>query len=192
MREPIRVVTAHSEDGNATVGIVGRPPIVQELAAVSGTVFYEMWNTATTPAVIDNGADVTLKPLQLRPVAHGSVFRIVDIPPDSSQLLKQDSDKTRSAFAQIGDAAAATGSVDAKHPLMHRTETVDYGIVIEGQITLILDSDEVTLNSGDVVIQRGTNHAWANRSGVMARMAFVLLDGRYDQTVRSAIDKGSK
>lgn len=71
---------------------------------------------------------------------------------------------------------------------MHRTESVDYGIVIEGQITLIFDDSETLLDPGDVLIQRGTNHAWANRRARMARIAFVLLDGRYERGIRSAFE----
>jgi uncharacterized cupin superfamily protein len=70
---------------------------------------------------------------------------------------------------------------------MHRTESVDYGIVIEGEMTLVLDDSEVLLETGSVVIQRGTNHAWANRSGKPCRMLFILVDGRYDPAVRDAL-----
>ena len=70
---------------------------------------------------------------------------------------------------------------------MHRTESVDYGIVIEGEMTLVLDDSEVLLTPGSVVIQRGTNHAWANRSGKVCRMLFVLVDGQYDPAIAAAL-----
>ena len=66
--------------------------------------------------------------------------------------------------------------------MMHRTETLDYGIVLEGEIYLVLDDSETLLKPGDVVIQRGTNHAWSNRSDRVCRMAFILLDGRFRST----------
>jgi uncharacterized cupin superfamily protein len=69
----------------------------------------------------------------------------------------------------------------APHPFMHRTQTVDYGIVIDGELTLIVDRGETTIKSGDVVVQRGTNHAWANRSGKNCRIAFVLIDGQFEE-----------
>jgi uncharacterized cupin superfamily protein len=72
---------------------------------------------------------------------------------------------------------------------MHRTETVDYGIVIEGELTLVLDDSEVQLKPGSVVVQRGTNHAWANRSGKPCRMLFVLVDGAYEPAVAAALAK---
>jgi uncharacterized cupin superfamily protein len=70
---------------------------------------------------------------------------------------------------------------------MHRTETVDYGIVIDGELTLVLDDSEVQLKPRSVVVQRGTNHAWANRSGKPCRMLFILVDGRYDPAVAAAV-----
>ena len=73
---------------------------------------------------------------------------------------------------------AAHDRAASKHPGMHRTDTVDYAIVLEGEIWALMDQDETLLSAGDVLIQRGTNHAWANRSAGFARVAFVLLDGR--------------
>ena len=80
------------------------------------------------------------------------------------------------------DQAPAGGSASAgsRHALMHRTETIDYGIVLEGEITLILDVGEAVVRAGDIVIQRGTNHGWANRSGKNCRIAFILIDGKYE------------
>jgi uncharacterized cupin superfamily protein len=83
------------------------------------------------------------------------------------------------AFAEIGQAHAGTGQADSKHKLMHRTETLDYGVVTEGEVWLVLDGEDVHLKRGDIVVQRGTNHAWSNRTEQMARMVFILLDGQY-------------
>ncbi len=83
-------------------------------------------------------------------------------------------------FAEIGAGHASTaGDANARHPFMHRTESIDYGIVLEGGITLILDEDETPVKAGDIVIQRGTNHGWANRSGSNCRIAFILIDGKF-------------
>ena len=86
----------------------------------------------------------------------------------------------RAAFTEIGDAQASTVRANSPHPLMHRTESIDYGVVISGEMTLVLDKGEALLREGDVVVQRGTNHAWANRSGKPCRMLFVLVDGRFE------------
>jgi len=63
---------------------------------------------------------------------------------------------------------------------MHRTESIDYGIVLEGQIVLLLDDEEVVLETGDVVVQRGAIHAWTNRTDRITRMLFILTDGKFD------------
>ena len=66
---------------------------------------------------------------------------------------------------------------DGAHPGMHRTDTVDYAIILEGEIWAVMDDNETLMKQGDVLVQRGTNHAWANRSDKTARICFVLLDG---------------
>lgn len=173
-----RVVTGHDSNGQAMAAMVGPTPNTFPLKAVPGTVFYEVWNSAASPAELNNGCDPTDKPLQLSPGPQGSVIRVVDIPPESVQNQVNDEDAA-ACFAEIGEAHAGTGRADSKHKLMHRTETLDYGIVTEGEVWLVLDEEEIHLKRGDVVVQRGTNHAWSNRTEEMARMVFILLDGRY-------------
>ena len=92
------------------------------------------------------------------------------------------------AFTEIGDAHASTVRAGSPHPLMHRTESIDYGVVISGEMTLILDKGETLLREADVVIQRGTNHAWANRSGKPCRMLFILVDGRFEPGIPGAME----
>ena len=173
-----RVVTGHDPQGQAIIASNGPTPNVFPLTAVPGTVFYELWNSTASPALLDNASDPSNKPLQLSPVAGCSVIRVVDIPPDSVQN-QVSADDAAAVFAEIGEVHAGTGQRDSKHKLMHRTETLDYGIVTEGEVWLVLDEEEVHLKRGDVVVQRGTNHAWSNRTEAMARMVFILLDGRY-------------
>ena len=78
-----------------------------------------------------------------------------------------------------------------RHPLMHRTETIDYAVVLDGEITLILDDEDVQLKAGDVVIQRGTSHAWSNRSQKVCRMLYVLIDGRFAPDLAALLENGS-
>ncbi|MBK6864636.1 MAG: cupin domain-containing protein [Ideonella sp.] len=182
-----RVVTGHDADGKAIVASDGALPVVAEIAAIAGTVFHEVWSTSGAPAPVDNGADPTLGPLRLAPPKLGTRIRFVDIPPDTAELLAQGASRMKEAFAQIGDAQASTVTAHSPHPLMHRTESVDYGIVIDGELTLVLDDSEVALGPGSVVVQRGTNHAWANRSGRPCRMLFILVDGRYDAPLAAAL-----
>lgn len=129
----------------------------------------------------------TLDALILSPPAGGTRFRFVDIPPDTEEFLSTGADRMEEAFAEIGERHATTVREDSPHPLMHRTEPLDYGVVIEGEVPLILDEGEVLLKPGSVVIQRGTNHAWANPSGKPCRMLFVLISGRYEPSIAASL-----
>jgi mannose-6-phosphate isomerase-like protein (cupin superfamily) len=182
-----RVVTGHDANGKAVITSNGPLPTVVAIDAIPGTVFHEVWSTAGAPAPVDNGTDPTLGPLVLPPPKQGTRLRFVDIPPDTDEFLTQGASKMKDAFEQIGDEKASTVQADSPHPLMHRTESVDYGVVIEGELTLVLDDSEVLLKPGSVVVQRGTNHAWANRSGRPCRMLFVLVDGQYEPAVAQAL-----
>jgi len=74
---------------------------------------------------------------------------------------------------------------------VHRAASIDYGIVLEGEITLVLDDSEVTLRAGDVAVQRGTDHAWANRGDVPAKVVFVLVDGEFDEHLAATLPRRS-
>ena len=81
-------------------------------------------------------------------------------------------------------ARVSTFDQNPRHPMMHRTETIDYAIVLEGEITMLLDDSEVVLKAGDVLVQRGTNHAWSNRGTIPAKIAFILIDGAYEEELQ--------
>lgn len=182
-----RVVTGHDAAGKAIVAIDGPLPTVVELAAIPGTVFHELWNTSASPAPIDNSTDPTTGPLTLSPPPRGTRLRFVDMPPDTPEFLAQGAQRMKELFARTGNDAHSTVRADSPHPLMHRTASLDYGIVMEGEITLVLDDSEVKLAAGSVVIQRGTNHAWANRSDRPCRMLFVLIDGALAPGIASTL-----
>jgi mannose-6-phosphate isomerase-like protein (cupin superfamily) len=91
-----------------------------------------------------------------------------------------DPEASRRAFAALGNEKAATFGKGGRHPLMHRTETIDYAIVLSGEITMVMDDRDVELKAGDVLVQCGTNHAWSNRSNAPCVIAFVLIDGEFD------------
>ena len=184
-----RVVTGHDDAGKAVITSSGALATVIELAAIPGTVFHEVWSTTETPVAVNIGADPTVGPLMLPPPKLGTRIRFVDIPPDTAEFLAHGAEKMNAAFTQIGDATASTVTASSPHPLMHRTESVDYGVVMEGELTLVLDDSEVQLKPGSVVVQRGTNHAWANRSGKPCRMLFVLVDGQFDPAIAAALAK---
>jgi mannose-6-phosphate isomerase-like protein (cupin superfamily) len=179
-----RVVTGHDEHGKAVVSLDGDPPHIIT-SAIPGEFFTEVWKTFSSPATIDSGKDTTLGPRKLSPHAMGSVVRLVQIPPESGKPM--DDEARKAHFASLGSPEASTGSGHSRHPLMHRTETIDYGVVLEGEITLLLDDSEVDLKPGDIVVQRGTNHAWSNRSDKPCRILFVLLDGAYTPETKAAL-----
>ncbi|UWE19123.1 cupin domain-containing protein [Herbaspirillum huttiense] len=186
-----RVVTGHDAQGRSIISSDGPLPTVVEVAAIPGTLFHEVWSTSATPARVDNGPDPSLGALVLSPPERGTRMRFVDIPPDTEEFLASANSKMHEAFSQIGEASASTVQTDSPHPLMHRTESVDYGIVIDGEMTLVLDRGEVALKPGSVVVQRGTNHAWANRSGKPCRMLFILVDGEYAPAIAAQLAKGA-
>jgi mannose-6-phosphate isomerase-like protein (cupin superfamily) len=131
------------------------------------------------PASDRNNEEPPEAELPLAPPRRGTRIRVCDFEPESV-VGGLDSGAARKQFERIGGGHAFTGVGVPRHPLMHRTESIDYGIVLEGEITLILDNQETVVRAGDVVVQRGTNHAWANRGKGVCRMAFVLIDGVFD------------
>ena len=184
-----RVVTGHDAAGKAIVTSEGLLPTVIEIAAIPGTVFHEVWSTTGSPASVGNGVDPSVGPLNLSPPKSGTRIRFVDIPPDTADYLAHGAARMKEAFSQIGEEEASTVREKSPHPLMHRTESIDYGVVIEGELTLVLDDSEVQLKAGSVVVQRGTNHAWANRSGRPCRMLFILVSGEFDPAIAEALAK---
>ena len=186
-----RIVTGHDGNGNATVAFAGPPPRIATFDSAPGLQFMEIWETQQTPAIIDNGPDPTEGGLHLPPPRNGTRIRIVEIPPESKEESKMNAEARRRHFAEMGSPEASTNTDDSSRELMHRTETIDYGVVIEGCLTLVLEDSEVELHPGDVVVQRGTNHAWRNCGSSNALIAFILIDGKYDPAIdpRSQAEK---
>jgi hypothetical protein len=176
-----RVVTGHDSVGRAVVLSDAAPPHVTRPQQQPGLAFHEIWNTRACPAPV---AAVESEPTDLHrdtaPPPRGTIIRIVDIPPEGQDGPRFDKATARALFEKVGLGANAEHTIPGRHPLMHRTESVDYGMVLEGQIVLLLDDEEVVLDAGDVVIQRGTIHAWTNRTDRITRMLFVLVDGVFD------------
>jgi mannose-6-phosphate isomerase-like protein (cupin superfamily) len=174
-----RIVTGHDQEGRSIVQEDGPPARSVTLGGESGTTFHEIWSTHSAPAAIDRASGEPAEPgINLLPPAGGTRIRILDIPPDDGTAAALPREAVRALFEAIG--AGHTLPENPPHPLMHRTETIDYGIVLEGEITLILDDGETTVRAGEIVVQRGTSHAWVNRSSSNARIAFILIDGRYE------------
>lgn len=176
-----RVVTGHDDTGKAIVLSDGTPPVVIRPAHQPGLAFHELWHTDQSPAsVTATEPEPTERYSETAPLPNGTIIRMVDIPPEGENGPEFDKDTARALFEQVGLAENAEHTIPGRHPLMHRTESVDYGVVLEGQIVLLLDDEEVVLERGDMVVQRGTIHAWTNRTDKITRMLFVLTDGRFD------------
>lgn len=176
-----RVVTGHDETGKAIVLSDGEPPHITRSDVQEGLAFYELWNTREMPQVLTNEeAEPTDLHRDTAPPKNGVIVRFVDIPPEGQEGPEFDQETARKLFEAVGLAENAEHTIPGRHPLMHRTESVDYGIVLEGQIVLLLDDSEVTLEVGDIVVQRGTIHAWTNRTNGITRMAFILTDATFD------------
>ncbi|GAA3755822.1 cupin domain-containing protein [Microbacterium kribbense] len=162
---PRRIVTGHDAQG-ASVVISDGPVPVSRILDEDGAAFHEVWLTGDSPAPIHAGPeDPTAGSITVPPPERGTRIRINEFLP---------------------------GHLDERglQSPVHRTESIDYGIVLDGEITLILDDSEVTARAGDIVVQRGTDHAWANRGDLIARVAFVLVGGRYGDDTLAVLPDG--
>jgi len=174
MPNPIRrVVTGHNTQGKSIFIMDEESPHVFSRGTGS-TVVRELWATRSSPADNCGNEDAVGSTFRLPPPPQGSVFRIIDYPPDAQRLAALARDRAAPDDGSGRHQALDRGS--PRHPGFHKTNSVDYAIVLSGEIYALMDEGEVLLKAGDVLIQRGTNHAWSNRSGQPARLAFVLID----------------
>ena len=151
---PRRVVTGHDESGKSVVISDGIPPQDHPMRGEAiGADFTEIWNTPEAVPSLTSLPDgePTSRPFTIMPPT-GHLIRIIDIYPPR---------------------------MGGHRTVMHRTRTLDYAVVIEGEIVLVLDDSEVVLGPGEVVVQRGTDHAWENRTDAVTRMAFFHIAGEF-------------
>ena len=132
-----------------------------------------------TPARLKNVRESLDAPHTLEPPPGGSVCRIVTFPPDAGYLGKVSAKEVQRYFESMGSPGASTYHAKAPHPYMQKTRTLDFCLVLEGEITLFLDTGEVHLQAGHTVVQRGTNHAWSNRSNRPCTIAFSSHDAKF-------------
>jgi quercetin dioxygenase-like cupin family protein len=183
-----RVVTGHDADGKAVILSDGAAPFVHTSALRPGYASTDVWRTSATPAPIAaSQPDPTDGPRRQLPEKRGTVIRINTLVPETDASRGFDAQQVNQLFTAMGNAQGSTFEAGKRHPMMHRTETVDYAIVLSGEITMLLDDTEVTLRAGDVLVQRGTNHAWTNRGTEPARIAFILLDGEFEPELKDAL-----
>ncbi len=159
-----RVVTGHDAAGKSIVLSDGRPPQHHHMHGPAvGADFHEIWNVPSPVPTLTSAEtrEPNEREFTIMPVA-GHLLRILDVYPPKE---------------------------GGKRTIMHRTSTLDYVVVIEGEIVLVLDDSEVTLKKSDVVVQRGTNHAWENRSDKPARMAFFHIDATFSDELLAKLPK---
>lgn len=171
-----RIVTIDREDGKGSLVSDGPAPDVRTDPARPGYALQRLWVTDLHPAKI------VYESLQLahvlEPPPGGSVCRVETIPPDAGWKGKVGAAEVQAYFRALGAPGASTYSPLAPHPYMQKTRTLEFAVVLEGEVVMVLDTQEVPLKTGDIVIQRGTNHAWSNRSGAPARIAIAGHDGK--------------
>jgi naringenin degradation protein FdeH len=165
-----RVVTGHDASGRSVVLSDGESPHHFVLEKAGGLGLTELWETRSAPADNTGRADAAEHERRIEPVNGGTVFRVIEYPPDRERLKSIDPE---AHFASMG--ARAADAATRRHPGMHRTDTIDYCIVLSGEIWAVLDEGEVLLRAGDCLVQRGTNHAWSNRGDAPCTVAFVLV-----------------
>jgi quercetin dioxygenase-like cupin family protein len=173
-----RVVTGHDAQGVATIESDEMASQILERPNRPGVRLTNFWMTDKTPAEYDRPTETCRGDFILHPPKNGTVFRCVEfLPEDPEVMANLNSEDGAAAFAEMG--AGANVVQGGRHPWMHRTDSVDYGIVMNGEIWMVMDEekDDVLLKAGDVVVQRGTNHAWANRGTEPCTIMFVLVDG---------------
>lgn len=168
-----RVVTGHNAQGKSVFLTDGPATHVRQRSPGSTTVT-ELWGTDVSPASNAGAEDPALQPYRLPPPSNGSVFRIISYPPDAVRLASLAAEHAAASDDGTG-RAAALDRTGARHPGFHKTDSVDYAIILSGEIYALMDEGETLLKQGDVLIQRGTNHAWSNRSDAPAVLAFVLI-----------------
>ncbi len=184
-----RVVTGHDENGKAIVLSDGPAPSVKMHPNRPGHRSTDIWKTTAMPVPIGaEEPDPTLGPRDFTP-PNGTKIRIAEIPPEPEFFKTLTPAQVQEFFKSGGNESASTFHENGRHPFMHRTESLDYAVVLEGEITMLLDEQDIVLKAGDIVIQRGTNHAWSNRSGKPVRMLYILIDGKFDPALEARFGK---
>ena len=172
-----RVVTGHRPDGRSAVLMDGPAPNVKRRAAGNASTL--LWVTDESPAA-HTAKDRAAREIGVPPPRDGTIFRVAEFPPGADSRASDNAALLRD-FG-IGDDVLRGHA--PRDPAIHRTRSLDYVVVLEGEIVLLLDDGEVALRVGDVVVQQATNHAWVNRSTARCRLAMVFVDAREPDEIR--------
>ena len=176
-RPPVRrIVTGHDDQGRAIILSDGAAPNHWSSDLILGFGATVPW--LTEAGVIDHVSDEDPASAQADipsfPAPGQTILRIADFPPDS--VYPEEAGSV--IFNELDgheEAEAGAEHSGSKHFWFHRTHSLDYAVVLQGEITLLVDDGEATLRAGDVTVQRATSHAWSNRTDQTARVLFVLI-----------------
>lgn len=164
-----RVVTGHDAQGRSSFIMDGLAPNIKEMESMPGVALTDLWETTNAPADNRGTFDAAARPVKLEPPSVGSILRIVEFPPDA---MWKGADAAK-AFESIG--AGHAPDVHSDDPMRHKTSTIDYIIVLKGEIFAILDTGETLLKAGDILVQRGTVHSWSVRGTEPCIVAAILI-----------------
>ena len=176
MSSPIRrVVTGKDAAGKAIaiIDAIATSVHQREELGVTNTL---LWVTDSDPADLSNREDTAGKWVGIAPPPGGTIFRVIEFAPERE--VKADFETRLGIMQGLGLAPEGETREKPRHPAMHRTKTIDYGVILSGEIDMLLDDSEIHLKAGDVVVQRGANHSWVNRGNVPCRVAFILVDAK--------------
>lgn len=170
-----RVVTGKDASGKAVAMIDGVAANVRERkeTGIAGTL---LWVTDSTPAGFSHDADAAAPNIGVHPPANGTIFRVVEFSP--ARDVHSDYETRLRIMKEMGPAPEGPTRENPRDPGMHQTNSVDYAVIMSGEIDMLLDDSEVHLRAGDVVVQQGTNHAWVNRGDQPCKVAFILIDAQ--------------
>jgi mannose-6-phosphate isomerase-like protein (cupin superfamily) len=184
-----RVVTGRDADGKAVIVTDGPAPRSYDLAHVPGMSSVMLWASGPREPIRLDGSDPTPHVRSQIPKPGGTCFTIVRFPPDS--VFRDPAFDPVAADAEQRVASPGIPDLfEPGNPGMHTTDSVDYGIVLEGEVWLELDDGRLTqLRQGDTVIQNGTRHAWRNLGDMPVTMAFVNVGARRASSQGEVIDR---
>lgn len=170
---PRRVITG-VRDGRAVVLSDGPTPNAHHYSSMPGFMTSVVYSTASVPAAPEAGVEAAPVGGPILPEPGATTLLIVTFPPDSV-MASSDFDGAAAGAEQVAFGPDFAATFEVENPGKHRTPTLDYDIVLDGEIWLELDEQTIHLRSGDVVVQGGTRHAWRNKGDRPATLCFVLI-----------------
>jgi len=178
------IVTGYDKQGRSVI-VSDKPSAhTKIMKGIANFGVTDLWKTMAVPS--DNGVlgDPCRGSVELAPPPKGIVLRVVQFPPDRTYIKKFNRETAFASLGKSGTSAVVRDAHSERHPMMHRTESEDYAIVLSGTVWSVMDKGEVEMSAGDILIQRGTNHAWSNRTNKPCLICFVQIDAKRNKRAR--------